>query len=468
MIDYTLFIVDDDESVLTGLTMGLEESYTVYGFPTAEQALAAADDKQPDLILLDISLPGMNGISALKQFQELAPDLLVIMITALEDIRTVITCMKSGAHDFVIKPLNMEALEVTIANALDTIRLRKEVQQLQKRYLEENHPCFIGKSNAIHEIMEFIDMVALSPDTPVLILGDSGTGKEYIASAIHFKSPNFKGPFISINCSAIPDNLIESELFGYETGAFTGALSSGKKGLVEEAVGGTLFLDEVGDMPLPVQAKLLRFLEEGEFYKLGSVRQSTAKTRIVSATNKDLDRMIREGSFRKDLYFRLGVVPIRVPSLNERKEDILPLAKFFLDGFARKFNKPITALGREVEEFLLQYSWSGNVRELKNMVERGVLSARQNELTPENMGLDMPGPGQVTGAAEGADHFSSIPPAGFDLSEFHNTADRFYFKQALAIAQGKETKAAKLLHMNYHTFRNRKKKLFPNGLSAIY
>ncbi len=355
MIKYTIWIVDDDDSIREGIFMSLEEKYEIYGFFSAEDGLDTEDTNEPDLILLDIGLPGMSGTVALKEFQKIYPKVLIIMITAYEDIRTVITCMRSGAYDYIIKPIYMEGLEVTIANALETIRLRKEIQHLQDKYLQENMPCFIGESNSIYETIDLIEMVSQSSDTPVMILGETGTGKELVASAIHYKSPNFRGPFVTINCAAIPKDLIESELFGYEAGAFSGAHSSGKKGLVEAADGGTLFLDEVGDLPMEAQVKLLRFLEEGQFYKIGGTKKYTAVTRIVSATNRDIDAMISQDEFRKDFFFRLGVVIIRVSSLNERQEDILPLASFFLEKYNRKFNKSLLGFSDEVEELLLKY-----------------------------------------------------------------------------------------------------------------
>ncbi len=459
MIDYTIFVIDDDESIRAGLCMGLEQQYTIHGFASAEDAIKSMGQLKPDLILLDIGLPGMSGVEALAVFQKDYPDILVMIITAFGDIENVILCMKSGAYDYVIKPINMDGLEIDIANALETIRLRKEVRLLQEKYLQENLPCFIGESNAIHEIMEFIDMVSQSPDTPVMILGDSGTGKEYIANAIHYKGPNYKGPFISINCSAIPHNLIESELFGYEDGAFSGARNAGKKGLVEAAAGGTLFLDEIGDMPLEVQVKLLRFLEEGEFYKLGSVKKSKINTKVISATNRDIDQMICDDTFRKDLYFRLGVVKINVPSLNERKKDILPLAKFFLETFIQKFNKPIIGMSADVESLLLKYTWSGNVRELRNLMERGVLTSKEQLLTVKDLGIDDIRPAEMMDSGDSSFCFPDIPNAGIDLDDFHSAMDNFYFSKALELAGRNDTKAAQLLKLNYHTFRNRKKKI---------
>ncbi|MBW1993946.1 MAG: sigma-54-dependent Fis family transcriptional regulator, partial [Deltaproteobacteria bacterium] len=313
MITYTIYVVDDEQTIREGITMALESDYRMRAFITAESALKAIEKKPPDLVLLDIGLPGMSGIEALKEIKRLYPHILIIMITAYEDINTVISAMKSGAYDYVVKPIHMEGLEVTIRNAFQTIRLRKEVQILQEKYLKENLPCFIAESNAIQNVMEFIDTVAKSPDTPILIMGETGTGKELLASAIHYRSPNFKGPLMTVNCAAIPKDLIESELFGYEKGAFSGASTSGKKGLIEEAANGTLFLDEIGDLSFEAQAKLLRFLEEGEFYRVGGTKKIHVKTRVVSATNKNLDRMMEEGQFRKDLFFRLSVIKVQVP-----------------------------------------------------------------------------------------------------------------------------------------------------------
>ena len=459
-INYTLHVVDDEETIREGIALALSDRYHVNTFPDAESAVKAIADAPPDLILMDIGLPGMNGIEALARIKALHPEVLIIMITAYEDINSVISCMRMGAYDYIIKPIHMEGLENTIENALETIRLRKEVRALQEKQLTENTPCFIGESNAIHDVMDFISMVAKSPDTPVLILGETGTGKELIASTIHYRSPNFKGPFVTVNCAAIHKELIESELFGYEKGAFSGANPTGKTGLIEAAEGGTLFLDEVGDMSLATQAKLLRFLEEGEFYKVGSTVKQKVKTRIVSATNRDLDKMIMEETFRKDLFFRLGVIKINVPSLNERREDTLVLARYFMQLFAEKFEKEIIGLTKEAEERLMIYSWSGNVRELRNMMERGVLTARSERLTVEDMGLEDVRRGEVM--EEGSTGFAPLPPTGIDIQEVRAAMESFYFKEALRLAKGNESKAARLLNLNHHTFRYQKKKILPD------
>jgi DNA-binding NtrC family response regulator len=410
-------------------------------------------------MLLDIGLPGMDGIEALREIKRLYPDVLVIMITAFEDIGTVISAMKLGAYDYVVKPIHMDGLEVTISNSLETIRLRKEIHLLQEKYLQENLPCFVAESNAIQDVIEFIGTVAKSPDTPVLIFGETGTGKELIASAIHFRSPNFRGPFVTVNCAAIPKDLIESELFGYEKGAFSGASASGKKGLIEAAANGTLLLDEVGDLSHEAQAKLLRFLEMGEFYRVGGTKKIEIQTRVVSATNKDLGSMIAKDQFRKDLYFRLGVIKVEVPSLNERRDDILPLAKHFLDEFSRKFGKEFTGISNQAERALLTYEWVGNVRELKNVIERGVLVGKGPKLNLQDLGIEST---SAAAAIKPTRSEAALPPlsnAGIDLASVKEDFERFYIEEALRVAAGNESRAAKLLKMNHHTFRYRKKKL---------
>jgi transcriptional regulator with PAS, ATPase and Fis domain len=307
--------------------------------------------------------------------------------------------------------------------------------------------------------MEFVGTVAKSPDTPILIIGETGTGKELLASAIHYRSPNFKGPFMTVNCAAIPKDLIESELFGYEKGAFSGASPSGKNGLIEAAENGTLFLDEIGDLAMEAQAKLLRFLETGEFYRVGGTKKLQIQTRVVSATNKDLDRMIEKGLFRKDLYFRLGVIKIQIPSLNERPDDILPLANHFLSEFSRKFDRSLTGLSPQAENALMAYRWTGNVRELKNIIERATLIGKKPELQAKDLGIER---GHKPKAPKQSDvelSFPSLDDKGIDLSSVQEMLEKHYILQALEMTDGNESKAARLLNMNHHTFRYRKKKL---------
>jgi DNA-binding NtrC family response regulator len=458
MLTYTIDIVDDEQVIREGILMALETDYRTRAFADAESALDAIQTDPPDLVLLDIGLPDMNGIEVLRIIKQRHPGILVIMITAYDHADSVIAAMKLGAYDYVVKPIHMESLEVIIRNALETIRLRKEVQVLQEAYLKENLPCFIGESKTIHGVMEFIGMVARSPDTPILILGETGTGKELIAGAIHYRSPNFMGPLITLNCASLPKDLVESELFGYEKGAFSGAGASGKKGLVEEAQNGTLFLDEVGDLGPEAQAKLLRFLEAGEFYRVGGTKKMQVRSRVVSATNKDLDAMMEKGLFRKDLYFRLSVIKIHVPSLNERSEDILPLAKHFLMQFSRKFNKTFSAVAPEAEKALLAYQWTGNVRELMNLIERAVLIGKGPELALQDLQIKNAADSEIRTAGDGV----GLPPlshAGIDLRSVQESLEAFYIREALKLAKGNESKAAMLLHLNHHTFRYRRRKL---------
>jgi len=459
MISYAIYIVDDEETVRDGIYLALEGDYHVEAFASAEAVLEAVASRVPDLVLLDIGLPGINGIEALDQIKGMNPEILVIMITAYEDINTVISAMKQGAYDYVVKPLHMDALRVTIENALETIRLRKEVQNLQEKYITENLPYFVAESNAVQDVMAFVKTVAQSPDTPVLVMGETGTGKEWIAGAIHYRSPNFKGPFVPVNCAAIPKDLIESELFGYDKGAFSGARSEGKKGLIEAATGGTLFLDEVGDLSLDAQAKLLRFLEGGEFYRLGETSKVCVKSRVIAATNKDLERMMEEDLFRRDLYFRLAVVVVYIPSLNERREDIPHLAKHFVVEFGKKLNKTFTGITPEAMEVLQTYNWTGHVRELKNIIERGVLIGKGPALQLEDLGIRDTPMSKPQKKADQDISFPPIPPTGVDLPTLQDELETFYIREALRIAKGNESKAARLLNMNHHTFRYRKKRL---------
>jgi len=458
MTNYSIFLIDDEKVSREGISLALRKHYQVQAFETAEEAISALEAVIPDLVLLDIGLPGMNGIEALQTMKSRHPDIVVIMITAFEDIETVIQAMKLGAYDYMVKPLKMEALLANIKNALETIALRKEIQGLHEEYLKENLPCFIGESDAVQDVMEVVRRVAGSPDTPVLIVGETGTGKELIAKAIHFRSPLFKGPLVSVNCAAIPRELIESELFGYEKGAFSGADAKGKPGLVEQAAEGTLFLDEIGDLSMSAQAKLLRFLEGGEFYRVGGTRKRSVRPRVVSATNRGLTRMIEDGTFREDLYFRLAVVKIEVPSLAQRRDDIMLIAKHFLVEFNDKFGKSFQSISPEADAALKAHGWKGNVRELKNIIERAVLMGEGTEMTPDHLGLHGQAPGMM---AETCDAFSlpRLSEAGIDFLSLMATFEKGYFEEALALANGNESKAAKLLGLTRDKFRYRRKKL---------
>jgi DNA-binding NtrC family response regulator len=455
MKNFSLFIVDDEEIARAGIALALKKTYNVYGYGTAEDAIADLRDKQPDLILLDIGLPGMSGIEALQIIKTDFPDTLVIMITAYEDVQTVVAAMKLGAYDYIVKPLDMNGLIITVRNALETIALKKEIQLLQQKYVKQNLPVIVGESKPIQEIMQIVGMVAQSADTPVLITGETGSGKELIAQTIHYKSPNFKGPLITVNCAAIPKELIESELFGYEKGAFSGAHAA-KAGLVEEAADGTLFLDEVGDLSAEAQAKLLRFLESGEYFRVGGTRRLQVQTRIISATNRDLIMMAQEGTFRMDLYYRLAVLKIEVPSLNQRRGDILPIAKFFLEKFTKKFGKSYTGLSPEAIGALERFNWTGNVRELRNMIERAVLMGSGTLLNLSQLGLEAnaPPPQACPTVSDDAE-LPPLSPRGIDLPAIIQSIEKKYFQRALELAGGNTSKAAKLLNFSRDKFRYR-------------
>ena len=464
MIRYTISIVDDEESIRDGLKLILEDDYEIIGHYDAETFLDSLDNQVPDLVLMDIGLPRMSGIEALGILKEKHPHLPVIMITAFEEIQIVIDSMKQGAFDFILKPLDPDILELTIRKAISSISLRKEIQLLQEKYLPDNMPCFIGESKNIENVMDFINMVAKSPDTPILISGETGTGKELIARAIHARSPVFQGPFVAVNCSAFPDELIESELFGYEEGAFSGAKKQGKKGLIEEADGGTLFLDEVADLSVSGQAKLLRFLESGEFYKVGGTQKYRVSVRIVSASNKNLEELIEAGQFRKDLFFRLCVVKADVPSLNDRRDDILALAKYFLFQFCEKFEKAIEDITEEACHRLIAHQFTGNVRELKNIIERATLISPGPALTVEDLGLPRIETREDQAASGVPNSLQAVlPPEGIHLGNFMQSIEKEYMAQALSMTKGNESKAARLLNMNHHTFRYKWKKFSTPG-----
>lgn len=458
MMTFSLFVVDDEDTAREGISLALKKNYQVRGFASAEAALEQMEKYRPDLVLLDIGLPGMSGVDALGKIKSLYPEVLVIMITAFEDAPTVVNAMKQGAYDYMVKPLDMNGLIITVRNALETVRLKKEIRQLQQSYINQNLPTYIGQSKSMTKIMETVQTVAQSVDTPVLILGETGVGKELIAQNIHYRGPNFKGALVAVNCAAIPKELIESELFGYEKGAFSGADATGKPGLVEKAAEGTLFLDEVADLSGEAQAKLLRFLESGEYFRVGGTKTHSVQTRIVSATNKDLLALADKGLFRRDLYFRLAVIKITVPSLNERNDDVVLMAKYFLDRFSRKFQKSFAGISTDAIRALERFHWTGNVRELRNMIERAVLLNDGELLTLQHLGMDEE---IYVQPAENPTTWGDLPDLssdGLDLSDIIKKIEKRYFDQALALANGNESKAAKLLNLSRDKFRYRRHK----------
>lgn len=369
-----ILIVDDEAPFRAAMRRLLEKTYSVVEAETGSSALQLAQSEEPDLILLDIALPDANGLELLPQFKELRPSPTVVMITAYEQIKDVVMAIKGGAFDYLVKPVDIDEFELTIQNALEHAglknevdRLRQEVQRLQKV------DRLIGKNPEFLEAQVLAIKSAKSRDAGVLIQGESGVGKELFARLIHAESPRAAYPFVALNCAAFSAEIIESELFGYEKGAFTSARSEGKQGLLEVADGGTLFLDEVVDLHPEIQAKLLRVLEEKEFFPLGGTRKRHVDIRIVSASNQDLWKLTEAGRFRKDLYFRLATIRVDLPSLRQRSEDILPLARYFLEEFNDKYGRRFRNLSSEAEQLLLSHSWPGNVRELRNTLERVVL-----------------------------------------------------------------------------------------------
>ena len=367
-----ILIVDDEPNIRSALEGILrDEGYGVSSVGSAEEALGWIQKSPPDLVLLDITFPGvgMDGIAALDRMKKLMPDLEVVMISGYGSIEYAVSATKLGAYDFIEKPLSLERVNLAVRNALDKARLEKENlqlrQSLQRRYQ------IVGESAALKSIQQMIHAVAPT-NGRVLIRGESGTGKELVARAIHFESVRREKPFVEVNCAAIPEDLIESELFGHEKGSFTGATAK-RRGKFELADGGTLFLDEVGDMSLRTQAKVLRVLEEQRFERVGGTESIGVDVRVLAASNKDLVQAIQDGKFREDLYYRLNVVPLYVPPLRERKDDVSLLVNHFLREFCREYGKREKVLSKEAMEFLKFQRWPGNVRELRNLIERLII-----------------------------------------------------------------------------------------------
>jgi len=445
MYRYKILIVDDDRLLQNSLKNILSEKYDPLIAGSGEEALRLLKKHPIDLVLLDIRLPGMDGIATLQQIKALGQDLLVIMMTAYEDIKTVITSMKMGAHDYLVKPLEIEIFELVIEKTLENLRLKKEVEELRRFYLEKfNLDTIIGESEGIKNVMEFADKVAKGYDTTVLIEGESGVGKEVIARIIHHRSSRFDKPFVGINCGAINKELLESELFGYGKGAFTGGLQDGKKGKIEIADSGTLLLDEISELQSSAQVKLLRFLEEREFYPVGGTQKKKVDVRIIAATNKSLDLQVKAGAFREDLYYRLNVARVIIPPLLERKADIIPLTLFFMNKFNEKFSKNFRGISTEAKKMLVHYPWRGNIRELKNAVERVVLMEDGENIEPAHLAfLAYP----YHAALPHEDLGIKIPPEGVNL----DALIKRLIIQALELSGANRTRAAKLLGISRPT-----------------
>lgn len=380
-----ILIVEDEDTLCESLRrVFAREGYDVDVACSAEAAINSLKDKIYDLIITDIILPGITGIELLKRYKEQNPEQLVIIITANASIETAIEAIRAGAYDYVMKPIIHEEIKRIVRNALREKELKTEnlllKKQIENRYDFER---IIGQSSYITSLINEVKKIA-DARSNVLILGETGTGKELFARAIHYNSHRRDRPFIPINCSAIPENLLESELFGYTKGAFTGAISS-KKGLFEEADGGTVFLDEIGDLSHPLQSKLLRVLDDYEIRPLGGIQSRKVDIRLIAATNKDLSKAVKEGAFREDLYYRINVVTIKIPPLRERKEDIVMLTRHFIDRYSREIGKTVKYIDDESIKVLTCYDWPGNVRELQNIIERAVLITDSNTIFPEHL-----------------------------------------------------------------------------------
>src|ERR671925_1180940 len=392
-MEFRILIVDDEEVIRNSISLYLRrEGYQVDVCATGEEGLRQIEEVHPDLMLLDLKLPTLGGFEVLKRVKEIKDDLIVIMITAFGSIESAVQAMKAGAYDYITKPVDLDELDVTIKKGLETVWLKKEVSLLRKERLERFNVEYVAaESPSMREVEEQIEKIALYDGSTVLIQGESGTGKELVATSIHYKSPRADKPFVVVNCGAIPKELVESELFGYESGAFTGAARQGKMGKLEMAEGGTLFFDEIGELDLAAQVKLLRFLETREFERIGNTKPPRKiEVRVLAATNKRLIDFVNAGSFRLDLYHRLNVMSIVVPPLRERTADVLKLAKNFVNHNNRQFGKRVRGFTPEADQAILMYDWPGNVRELKNIMERAVFLCDSEIIARNDLAIELP------------------------------------------------------------------------------
>ena len=386
MQTYKILVVDDEHLVRNSMKRLLDQQdWRILLASNMEEALSILNRQKPDVIIIDYKLGSDNGMELLERVVEGYPDTVPIMLTAYGNIALAVEAVKKGAYDFLQKDGDPELLRHVVAKALEKVRLRKEVERLQTTFLRKHDvSALIGESPAMKEVLAMADRFAQG-DCTILLEGETGTGKSLVAEYIHYRSERREGPFITINCGAIPRELIESELFGYEKGAFTGANTRGKAGLISQADQGTLFLDEISDLAVELQSKLLYVLESGEILPVGGVQPHRVDVRFIAATNADLQTLMQENRFRQDLFYRLNVANIRIPPLRERKEDILPLTKMFLNQFNRKFHKSVYGLSSAAQAALLNHSWPGNVRELRNLIERIVLLSTKELIDVEDL-----------------------------------------------------------------------------------
>jgi DNA-binding NtrC family response regulator len=445
MYRYKILIVDDDKLLQNSLDTILSEKYDTLIAGSGEEALRLLPSHNIDLVLLDIRLPGINGIETLSRIRQLNGEAVVIMMTAYEDVKSVISSMKLGAFDYLVKPLDIEELDLIIERSLETLKLKREVEELRKQFVKDyNLENIVAQSPTMKLALRLADTIAKSYDTTVLIEGKTGTGKEVIARLIHHRSDRFDKPFVSINCGAISKDLVESELFGYEKGTFTGGLQEGKKGKFEAANGGTVLLDEISELLPAAQVKLLTFLEEKAFYPVGGSEKKHVDVRIIAATNRSLEECIREGNFREDLYYRLNVARITIPPLRERKEDIAALTLFFMDKFNQRFRKNFQKVSDDAKNLLMEHPWTGNVRELRNAIERVMLMEDGPEITKSHLDF-LTKTAPLSGEADSQTW--KIPPSGLNIDDI----TRDLIIQALDRCGGNRAQAAKLLGMSRPT-----------------
>jgi len=443
-----VLILDDDDLIRDVLGQRLEaRGFDVVTAATLAEARERVADETPDVALLDVQLPdGESTDSLLPELVE--DDVPCILITAHGTVTSAVQALRSGASDYIEKPFSVDRLEATLRSTLDRTRLRREVRALRRR--SPLAGTVVGSSPAMTEVMELVRKIAPAGSATVLVTGETGSGKGVLARAVHELSPRSDQPFVNVTCSALAETLMESELFGHEKGAFTDARTM-KRGLVEVANGGTLFLDEIGELSPAVQSKLLRFIEEKAFRRVGGTRDMTVDVRVVAATNRDLEREVAEGRFREDLYYRLRVLPIEVPPLRHRASDIAPLARHFLDTFSRELGKRVDEIDPEAMELLEAHPWPGNVRELRNAIERAVLLTDGTRLTPDALPPDLRGGGAST------DTPSELPDFGSDGLDLEELEERL-LREALRRAEGNQSEAGRMLGLSRHQVRNRLQK----------
>jgi len=444
-----ILIVDDELSMRDFLAILLErEGYQTERAASAESALNMLDSAGYDLIISDVSMPGLDGLALLQKVKMISPEIAVLLVTAFSTSEQAVEAMKLGAYDYIAKPFKVEEIKVLVKNALDKRNLERENVRLKKEIIERySFGGLIGKSKKMREIYTLIEKLSASMAS-VLISGDSGTGKELVAKAIHYNSSRKDKPFVAINCGAIPETLMESELFGHKKGSFTGAIAD-RPGIFEQANGGTLFLDEIGEVPLQLQAKLLRVLQEREFRRVGSAQDVKIDVRVISASNRDLEEQVKEGSFREDLFYRLNVVQLRMPPLRERLEDIPLLVEHFYKKFVQPPYSPEIITG-EALKALESYHFPGNVRELENLVER-CLALGDKKIDKDSL------PEQVTdfSRAMPCGERLEIPPDGLNLEAYLDGIEKRFLLQALEKSGGVKKKAAEILGLSFRSFRYR-------------